>query len=183
MVTSDIIPQMRLRDLLRQGIQEENGYLSAKEAQNTMGVDAAIFQQWLARGLIPFKTVKAGKRTWRRFHIRELPRLILIAELAGHGFPIGEVVGSVDRILKFNWKYDGVPSVILWFRRSESIVFAPAVYSLPGILREHGEHDCASCVLLSFNEWKLKVERALTTIIQNRGGKHPQKLANARGKC
>jgi hypothetical protein len=122
-----------------------------------MGVDAALFQQWLARDLIPFKTVQAGNRTWRRFDVREVPRLVLISELVAQGIPIGDATDGVDTILNWKYKEGAVPGAILWFRQIHLIVFATAEQSVLEVVRKQ---DCASCVLLSFDQLKHKVENA-----------------------
>src|SRR5579872_6208577 len=115
---------MRLRDLLGQSLEDEDFELSAKEVRQIMGIDAAIFQQWLARGLIPFRSIKAGKRTWRRFHVSDIPRMVLISQILLTGLPIGEVVDAVNAIMKWKYKEGVIPGDILWLRHIQCILFA-----------------------------------------------------------
>jgi hypothetical protein len=151
---------MRLRNLLRQTIGRENFCLSAQDVRKIIGVDAGSFQQWLARELIPFETVKAGKRTFRRFHVRDIPRLVLISEIWSNGVPISEALLSVDTIL--NWKYEPglVPSGILYFRQINIIYFATTEESFSDVFREYG---CASCIHLHVDELIRKAREALAT--------------------
>lgn len=151
---------MRLRDLLKQTIGQENFYLSAQDVRKIIGVDAGSFQQWLARELIPFKTVKAGRRTFRRFHVRTIPRLVLISEILSHGVPISEALVNVDTILAWKYKPGVVPSAIMWFSQINLIYFATTKESLADVFRKY---DCASCILLWVDELIRKAREALAT--------------------
>jgi len=156
---------MRVRDVLSEPLKGKRGYLSVKDVRTIIDVDAGLFQQWLARGQIPFQLKKVGKRTLRRFPIGDLPRLILIAEIVGHKYGIGDAAANVDLILNRKYADGSVPGPILWFPQIRFILFTKATaggsWSLPKWLREK---DCASCFLLSIQELKRKVETALAKL-------------------
>jgi hypothetical protein len=152
---------MRLRNLLRQSIGRENFYLSAQDVRKIIGVDAGTFQQWLARDLIPFTTVKVGQRTWRRFEVREIPRLVLISEILGNGVPISEALDTADTFLDWKYELDRVPSAILWFRPINAMYYATTGESFSNVIRDSG---CASCILLDVRELIRKVREALATV-------------------
>lgn len=137
------------------------GNLSAKQVQRLLKVSSSVLQQWLARDLIPFETVTAGKRIWRRFNADDLPRLIVMAELLAQGLPIGDVISNVDTILEWNYKRGVQPGVILWFRQINLLFFSVREQPLERILRER---DCASCILLSLDELKRKIDAALAEL-------------------
>ena len=149
---------MTIRELLRNTVIEERFYLSSRDVRKIVGVNAASLQQWLARDLIPFRTVKAGHRTWRRFHISQLPRLVLVSEILGNGLPISEALNDADQIL--NWKVDNGTALwgILWLRPNNVIYYVAAGEDLESIL---DEYDRASCIVLIFNSLIRKIESAL----------------------
>src|SRR5690348_891263 len=114
MMSHDTIIRVKLRDVVGEPIKGKRGDMSAKEAQNVLTVNSAIFQQWLARDLIPFKTIKAGKRTWRRFDVRDLPKLVLISEMLDHGFNIGQAAVAASAILDSHYTDAYNPGHVLW---------------------------------------------------------------------
>ena len=154
MMIHDTIISMRVRDVLAESIKGKRGCLSAKDVRKVLGINASVLQQWLARDLIPFETIDVGKRTWRRFAILDLPRLVVIGEIVAQGLPVGEAVENVDTILDWKYKPGTVPGVILWLRQIKTIYFMVASESVAAVLREY---DCASCILFSVDELKLKI--------------------------
>ena len=162
---------MKVRDVLTTPLKGKRGDFSVKDVQRIMDVDAALLQQWLARGLIPSTKKKIGKRTLRRFPLRDLPRLVLIAEIVGHGYTISDAAENVDLILDWKYPEGAIPGPVLWFRQQNLIVFpnvpARGAWALPKWLREQ---DCASCFLLSIHEIKRKIETALVELDSEQPG-------------
>src|SRR5690349_22878545 len=145
---------MTVRDRLMPNQANGRGQLSAKQVQRLLKVSSSVLQQWLARGLIPFETVTAGKRIWRRFNVADIPRLVVMAELLAQGLPIGDVISTVDTILEWNYRPGVHPGVILWFRQIKLLYFTLREEPLDQVLRDQ---DCASCILLSLDELKRRI--------------------------
>jgi len=74
--------------------------IDAGDVRAIIGVDSGSFQQWLARGLLDFQNVRSGKRTFRKFHISQIPRLVLISEIWKNGVLVGEAIHVADTILQ-----------------------------------------------------------------------------------
>lgn len=146
--------------LSRRALGEERFYLSVQDVRKIIAVDSASFQQWLARGLIPFSTIRAGNRTWRRFNITQVPFFLLIDELLGNGVPVGEAIKNARLIL--NWKItgDSAPWAVLWFRREQSLHFP----TNEGFVEALDEENRASCIFLYMRTLESKIQHAVATV-------------------
>jgi hypothetical protein len=142
-------------------------YIDAGDVRAIIGVDAGSFQQWLARELIDFKVVKSGKRTFRKFHISQVPRLVLISEIWKNGVLVGEAINTADTILS---RLEVAPAhhppiaadllmYVLWFRQAGVVVFhyrgdtaASAAFK---------EQGYASCIFLHVETLRARIHGAV----------------------
>lgn len=149
---------MIFRNLLHQPVKDYDFDVPAKIVRQILGVDSGTFQQWLARELIPFETIKRGKRTYRHFNVSHIPRLVLLSELLRNGLAISDANETVDVILGFRHKQKDEPWAVLYFRSADHTYF----YDSPDELSEAFKRfDCASCIFILVEELISKVKGAL----------------------
>ncbi len=139
----------------------EDFFLPAQDVRKIIGVDAGSFQQWLARELIPFETVTAGKRVWRRFHVREIPRLVLASAIWKTGLLISQAIEIADLILK-GIKKGKSPNWILYFVHDDKgvVYFYYKGQHYPSS-RLFQDFNSASCILISIEELDRQIGAAL----------------------
>jgi DNA-binding transcriptional MerR regulator len=63
--------------------------IGAEELREALGISAPAMQDWLNRDLLPYETVKHGKRTYRRFTRENLLQIALILAMVQHGYEPG----------------------------------------------------------------------------------------------
>lgn len=151
-------------------LQKANVYLDSRDVRRIIGVDAGSFAQWMVRDLLPFKTVRAGKRTWRKFHIRELPRLVLIGSLYKKlDIPIGTAIALADAMVqqvekylkdknrdKFQWAHTMVYAAgrYRWMFPAESV---EEVFAKVGV---------TSAIFISVARWITEVKAAIESAVK-----------------
>jgi hypothetical protein len=143
--------------------------LDAGEVRAIIGVDAGSFQQWLARNLLDFKTVKAGKRVFRKFHVSSIPRLVLISEIWKNGVLVGEAIQTADTILakiaadRKKLKAGGVEysplHLIAWFRQANVVCFSR--WGDSNITEVFDREGYSSCILIRVASLNKRISEAL----------------------
>jgi hypothetical protein len=168
---------MKTRNFVKKMLKQKDFHLSAQDVRKIIGVDAGSFQQWLARDLIPFETVTAGRRTWRRFHVQEVPRLVLISELWKIGVLIGEANVIAGELLQFLSERDDAIWAVLWFRANKMYRFvSEAELQANAFTDIFCGFDRASCVFILVEGLKRKIENAVATAT----AAHEARAANGR---
>lgn len=144
--------------------------LDAGVVRGIISVDAGSFQQWLARGLLKFDVVRAGRRTFRKFHVSMVPRLTLISEIWKNGVLVGEAISVADRVLEYARDYRrkhpdpkmeqlAPLQLIAWFRQANLVYFGfVGDNSLRGIFEKEGY---ASCIIIDVETLKKHISEAV----------------------
>jgi hypothetical protein len=64
-----------------------------------LGINAATFQQWMNRGIVPFKTITRGGRSYRRFDLEDVRTIGVVGALHEQGVEPSRAKELAARIL------------------------------------------------------------------------------------
>ena len=81
------------------GTMAEDFNLTTGQVARMLGIDHVTVQQWCNRHLIRFESEAAGRRSWRRIHCGELPRLVLAAQLWRNQLLISDAFEMANHII------------------------------------------------------------------------------------